>query len=296
MQLVQLQYVVKIAENHSISSAARELFIAQPTISEALKSFEKEMGFKIFERNSRGVKLTEKGRKVYLIAKNVDKNIDELENFSKIQKNIKIVRIASVPMVSGTIFLNLLNFLYKKFPNVTIYPDELRPHQVLREFTNRNLDIALCSKRRVDQTLFTNFIHDNLVEYQILCKVPLVAVVSSQSQLAKYKEITRAELLKKGRFIGLSDYYNFNNQTNALCLSNRDLILNSIAHNNGVTVIPKTALIGNRYFNSKQIVTISMPEEEPEPLSIIYPSSKIITPIQDKIVKTIINCIEQLEY
>lgn len=295
MQLVQLQYVVKIVEKKSISEAARDLFVSQPTVSQALKDLEKEMGFKIFRRNHRGVLLTLKGKKVYLIAKEIVREVNELQRFAQSNQDVKMIRIASVPMVSGTILLNIIHYLYKKFPQISVYPDELRPHQVLRQFEEDNLDIALCSKRKEDENLFADFIANNDVQYEIMGNIPVVAVVSNDSPFAKHQEITRAELMKSCRYIGLRGYYD-PNISNIYCLSNRDLILNAVAHNQGFTIIPETAVIGNRYLMNQKIVTIKMVDQKLVPLILIYSGSDLLTPTQEQVVKRIKEYIKSFDY
>ena len=54
MTLQQLKYVVEVAERGSITEAAKSLFIAQPSLSAAIRDLEEETGTTIFLRNSRG--------------------------------------------------------------------------------------------------------------------------------------------------------------------------------------------------------------------------------------------------
>ena len=61
MTLQQLKYVVEVAERGSITEAAKSLFIAQPSLSAAIRDLEEETGTTIFLRNSRGILLTQEG-------------------------------------------------------------------------------------------------------------------------------------------------------------------------------------------------------------------------------------------
>ena len=61
MTLQQLKYVVEVAERGSITEAAKALFIAQPSLSSAVRELEEEAGITIFLRNSRGILLTQEG-------------------------------------------------------------------------------------------------------------------------------------------------------------------------------------------------------------------------------------------
>ncbi|MBQ5699651.1 MAG: LysR family transcriptional regulator, partial [Lachnospiraceae bacterium] len=50
MQIKQLEYLVKIVENGSISKAAEQLYITQPNLTKAVSSLEKEYGIRLFNR------------------------------------------------------------------------------------------------------------------------------------------------------------------------------------------------------------------------------------------------------
>src|SRR5699024_2838314 len=67
----ELLYIKTIADTKSISKAAEELFIAQPSLSQALQRIEKELGTHLFIREPRGMKLTYAGEKYYLMAKEI---------------------------------------------------------------------------------------------------------------------------------------------------------------------------------------------------------------------------------
>ncbi len=63
MNTLHLQYVTEIERTRSISQAAENLFIGQPNLSRILHDLEEGVGFRIFERTSRGVRPTERGAK-----------------------------------------------------------------------------------------------------------------------------------------------------------------------------------------------------------------------------------------
>ena len=71
MQIKQLEYLVKIVENGSISKAAEQLYITQPDLTKAVSSLEKEYGIRIFNRKARGVELTAEGKEFMRYARKV---------------------------------------------------------------------------------------------------------------------------------------------------------------------------------------------------------------------------------
>ena len=61
MTLQQLKYMITVAEKGSITEAAKELFISQPSLSGAIKEVENEAKITIFNRCRAGVALTTEG-------------------------------------------------------------------------------------------------------------------------------------------------------------------------------------------------------------------------------------------
>ena len=52
MTFVQLKYILTIAETKSLNKAAEQLYVSQPSLTNALKELEKEVGITIFFRRS----------------------------------------------------------------------------------------------------------------------------------------------------------------------------------------------------------------------------------------------------
>ena len=54
-------YALEVEKTGSITQAAENLFMSQPTLSKAIKDLESSLGFPVFKRSSRGVVPTRKG-------------------------------------------------------------------------------------------------------------------------------------------------------------------------------------------------------------------------------------------
>lgn len=79
MTLQQLKYVVTVADKGSINDAAKSLFIAQPSLSTAVRELEGELGRTLFVRTSRGIALTADGAEFLGYARQVLQQTDLLE-------------------------------------------------------------------------------------------------------------------------------------------------------------------------------------------------------------------------
>lgn len=71
MTLQQLYYVIIISETKSLNKAAELLYIAQPSLTSAIKELEKELGIPIFRRGGKGVSLTNDGAEFLLHARQI---------------------------------------------------------------------------------------------------------------------------------------------------------------------------------------------------------------------------------
>ena len=69
MNLKQIEAFVKVANNRSFSQTAKELYLTQPTISAHISALEEELGVQLFVRTTKGVRVTEEGKKLYLYAR-----------------------------------------------------------------------------------------------------------------------------------------------------------------------------------------------------------------------------------
>ena len=80
MTLQQLKYMITAAEAGSITEAAKELFISQPSLSGAIKEVEKEAGISIFTRCRAGIALTKEGMEFLGYARQVVQQMELLES------------------------------------------------------------------------------------------------------------------------------------------------------------------------------------------------------------------------
>lgn len=65
MTLLQLQYFIAVVETGNFTHAARQVYTSQPTISRQVQMLEDELGYSLFNRNSKPLRLTEPGQILY---------------------------------------------------------------------------------------------------------------------------------------------------------------------------------------------------------------------------------------
>lgn len=79
MTLQQLNYAIVISDVGSINKASEQLYIAQPSLTAAIKELEKEIGITIFNRGARGITLTADGSEFIKYARQVYQQYENLQ-------------------------------------------------------------------------------------------------------------------------------------------------------------------------------------------------------------------------
>ena len=67
MELRQLKYFIRSAELQNFTEAAHGLYISQSTLSQQIKQMEDELGFHLFDRIGKRVRLTEAGATIFAL-------------------------------------------------------------------------------------------------------------------------------------------------------------------------------------------------------------------------------------
>ena len=147
MNSKKLKYIITIAELKSISKAANELFISQPSLSSILSNLEKELGVTLFNRSTSPLSLTYAGEKYIKIAKEIlslESNLKkELFDISNMKKGKLTV---GIPSVRGTHVLPLILPKFKeKFPAMEIHLIEGDSNYLQECLFSGKVDLVLTS-------------------------------------------------------------------------------------------------------------------------------------------------------
>ena len=89
----ELLYVKTVADEKSISQAAKKLFIAQPSLSQSLQRIEETLGTQLFNRTTSGLTLTFAGERYYHMASQILKMYEDFEIEISDINNLKTGRI-----------------------------------------------------------------------------------------------------------------------------------------------------------------------------------------------------------
>ena len=138
MTLNQLRYFCTASRCHSITKAAEELYVTQPTVSVAIRDLEIEFGISLFYRKGNRLILTEEGEELYNKATYILQYCTELQaDYSSIARVKPPLRIGIPPMLELAKQLNckkqivlgykdelFLNEEFEKYGTVTIATED----------------------------------------------------------------------------------------------------------------------------------------------------------------------------
>lgn len=96
MEIKQLEYFLVACEQGSLNKAAEKLFTSQPNVSKVIHSLEKELKYPLFERTSKGLRITDKGKMVQEYANHIIQNIHIIEQLEG-SKNQMTLSVSTYP-------------------------------------------------------------------------------------------------------------------------------------------------------------------------------------------------------
>ena len=126
MDFREFQYVVTIADCCSITDAAKQLYISQPSLSYALAKIEKEIGLKLFDRSKQPLVLTDAGQYYVTVARQFLRDKSNFQNHLADLKNGANGSISlGIPAErSGYMLPPVLPQFRRKFPGSSFYIQE----------------------------------------------------------------------------------------------------------------------------------------------------------------------------
>ena len=140
MDMYLLEYFKKVAETESITKAAVELHLNQPTLSKCIKNIENQLGVELFDRSSKKIKLTKAGYKFY---NHVDKILSEWNETTRDLGTHKLVEkgsihIAAFHTCNWYLLPCLLPGFVKEYPYLKIFIDRDYSDSIIKMVLNRH--------------------------------------------------------------------------------------------------------------------------------------------------------------
>ena len=243
MELRELRSFCAAARVHSISKAAQELGLGQPTVTTHIKKLEEELGMVLFDRVRRPIQLTLAGDRLSSIATPLVEGIDSLATMTHEAEQRGPVQIASTPDIIPHTLIRVVRVFLTRFPQVHLKLRSGTRAEVLQMVKDGDVDLGVVQHPEKSEGLdfLGLFLYERVLitplEHPLL-KEPL----TSLEQIVRYPLIlmgrgthTRSILEDEFRRMGLE--YDI-----VVELDSMDMIKRFVALGMGISVGPRLAI------------------------------------------------------
>ena len=189
MTLQQLKYVIAVAEAGSISEAAAGLFISQPSLSNAIKELESEIGMNIFARTNRGIVISSEGEEFLGYARQVVQQAELLEDKYINTGNSK--QRFSVSTQHYAFTANAFVDLIKEFGSdeYDFALRETKTYEIIEDVKMLKSEIGVLYLSSFNETVISKLIKDSNLVFTELFTVKPHVFVKRENPLAGEKSV-----------------------------------------------------------------------------------------------------------
>ncbi|QAT49268.1 LysR family transcriptional regulator [Caproiciproducens sp. NJN-50] len=194
MTLQQLKYVIKAVEYGSITEAAKQLYITQPSLSNAVRELESELGFEIFSRSAKGIALTIDGAEFLSYARQVVEQTELLEQRYMGKKPSR--QLCSVSTQHYAFSVNAFVELVKE-SNADEYEfilRETRTYDIIQDVINMRSEIGILYLSDFNEKVISKLLKENRLEFHLLFEAAPHVFVSASNPLSARKFVTLEDL------------------------------------------------------------------------------------------------------
>lgn len=194
MTLQQLKYIIKVAETGTISGAAKELFISQPSLTKAVRELEKEMGILIFDRTNKGISVSKDGEIFLGYARQVVEQAALLESTYKNQPGGKQQFCVSTQHYSFAVnaFVDLIKEYGRE--NYDFSLRETQTYEIIDDVARMKSEIGVLYMNDFNRAVLQKILKANDLTFTELFVAKPHIFVSTGNPLAKKSSVTMEEL------------------------------------------------------------------------------------------------------
>lgn len=190
-----LKYFEVVARQEHYTRAADELFITQSALSKSIDNLERELGFPLFEKQGRNIKLTKYGQ---LFSNHVTKATKEIEDSVSMIRNLLspengVVSFSSIFTLGAEYMPNIIKDFSASHPNIKLLYYQESTTNILENVDSGNIDFGFCGE--FDREKYPDF------ECEPIMIEELVVIVPKDHPLADRREIHFDEVIND-TFIG----------------------------------------------------------------------------------------------
>jgi DNA-binding transcriptional LysR family regulator len=167
MTVTQLKTLLAVVREGSVTAAADELVVTQPSVSSALAALARELGCELFERSGRGIRLTASGAAFAPYAADVIGLLDRGRQAAQeaAEAAAHELQIIAVTTAAESFVPPLMRLFADQHPEIELTLAVGNRHEVLERVLNHSVDVAILGKPPADDRLVAARLTDN----EIVC-------------------------------------------------------------------------------------------------------------------------------
>src|SRR5690606_21751222 len=300
MTLQQLKYVIEVARSRSISQAAQSLFISQPSLSNALKELEKELGITIFLRTNKGIIITAEGAEFLGYARQVVEQAELLENryanTAAPQQHFAVSTQHYAFAVSA--FVRLLEEYDRDEYEFALR--ETKTYEIIDDVQNLRSEIGILYVNEFNQKVIHKFLREGNLEFYPLFDAKPHVFISSKNPLAKQDYVTLEDLhpypylsIEQGEYNSFyfsEEILSTLSRPKNIRVTDRATIFNLLIGLNGYTI--STGVISHE-LNDEDIVAVPLQVDETITVGYILHKNVTTSPLANIYIQYLKETIEE---
>lgn len=194
MTLQQLRYVIAIAQKGTISEVSKELFVSQPSLTNAVKELEKEMNITIFDRTNKGVVVSKEGEVFLGYARQILEQVSLLEEKYLGKTGGKQQFCVSTQHYSFAVnaFVDLIKEYGREEYDFSIR--ETQTHEILEDVADMKSEIGILYLNDFNEVVINKMMKAKSLEFTELFVAKPHVFVGIKNPLAKRKSVTIEDL------------------------------------------------------------------------------------------------------
>ena len=190
MQMHQLRYFLEIAKEQNITTAAKNLYLSQPSLSQQMIKLEAELGVPLLIRHSKSVSLTDAGEQFAQHAQRIIGGVDQLSDLMQKHSLLQAgtLRIGMLWIAGYINLLSILSDYHRLYPNLD-YSLKIDGSAALKQLLlERSIHAAfiISSEEQLQQ-------HEDIY-YRKIIDDSYVAVISNENPLSRMESIRVSDL------------------------------------------------------------------------------------------------------
>ena len=265
----QLKYIVSVVENGTITEAAKKLYISQPSLSNAIKDIEEEVGITIFIRSRAGIVVTPEGMEFVGYARQVLRQMELLEDkyISHTPGKIRFGVSSPQYVFSTNAFVDIVEEFGKERFEFILH--ETTVHQILDDVKNRFSDLGIIYISRENEQAMRKTLEENKLSFYELFTVKPQVFVRASHPLAEQSCVQLEELQRYPRINfmqGKEDHAHFSDELYGDLSNDKSIRITDTGSLVNLLLGTDAYTISNgffpRYLQGTKIVGIPLAEDE----------------------------------